>query len=260
VALAEETSIDAFVATARGADVVVIGEVHDNPGHHENQAEIVRKLKPDALVFEMIQQADEGKVNELRAEGATGQTIAEAIDWAGSGWPDFDFYAPILEAAPEARIFGAGQPRDDVRRAVEEGAAAVFGPDAAKYRLAEPLSEEEQAARVAEMSAAHCGRLPGDMVPSMIEAQRFRDAGLADAALWARTITGPEAKVVVIAGTGHADLQTGVPAMIAIAEPEVRVLSLGQFEADPGRAGAFDAYMLAPSPERDDPCEGLPKG
>jgi uncharacterized iron-regulated protein len=253
---AEPATVPAVVAAARAADIVVLGEVHDNPEHHRNQAAIVAALQPAALVFEMIPQADEDEVNELRAQGADRGAIAAALDWAESGWPDFGFYAEILEAAPDARVFGAGQPAADVRRAMVEGAAGVFGPDAGSYGLDEPLAPEELAAREALQDAAHCWKLPQDMLPGMVEAQRFRDAGLADAALWARTMTG-NGKVVVIAGSGHADKARGMPAALEIADPEIEVLALGQFEQAPADAGDYDDILLAPAPPRGDPCATL---
>jgi uncharacterized iron-regulated protein len=254
-ASAEPTSVADFVAAARSADIVILGEVHDNPAHHRNQAEIVAALQPAALVLEMIPQAAEDDVNALRERGAGRDEIAAALDWAQSGWPDFGFYAGILEAAPDARVFGGGQPIADVRRAAVEGAAGVFGPDAAAYGLDLPLPPEEQAAREAMQAEAHCGKLPPALLPGMVEAQRFRDAGLADAALWARTMTNGQ--VVVIAGTGHADRARGVPAALAAADPELRVLTLGQFERAPDDPEAFDDYLLAPPPPRGDPCAAL---
>ncbi len=255
-AAADPTSVARFVTQARHADIIVLGEIHDNPGHHQNQAAIVAALQPAALVFEMIPQADEDEVNRLRAEGASREAIAAALDWPASGWPDFDLYAPILEAAPDARIFGAGQPSADVQRAAVEGAAGVFGPDAATYGLDVPLSPEEEAAREADLAEAHCGAMPPELLPGMVEAQRFRDAGLADAALWARTMTG-DGQVVVIAGSGHADKARGAPAALAAADPSITVVSLGQFEAQPGDPGHFDAFMIAPAPPRGDPCAPL---
>ena len=115
--------LDAVVAAARSADIVIIGEIHDNPAHHQMQEAIVSALRPSALVFEMIPQAREDTVNTLRERGAPQDEIAAALDWAETGWPDFAYYADILDAAPEARIFGAGQPMVDVRRAAAEGAA-----------------------------------------------------------------------------------------------------------------------------------------
>jgi uncharacterized iron-regulated protein len=250
--------IEAFIERARDYDIVVIGEIHDNPDHHAAQARIVAALQPAAIVFEMIAQEDEAVVNDLREAGATRSEIAEALEWEASGWPDFDFYAAILEAAPEARIFGAGQPLADVRRAMVEGAAGVFGPDARIYGIDQPLAPEEQALREAELAAAHCGALAPEVLPGMVEAQRFRDAGLADAALWARIMTG-EGQVVVITGSAHADRQRGMPAMLELAQPETSVLSLGQFEGSVDNPEAFDAVRVAPAPERGDPCAAFPE-
>lgn len=253
----ESTTPEAFAELATEADIVVLGERHDNPEHHRNQARIVEALRPDALVFEMIPQESEDEVNDLREQGASRAELAAALEWEASGWPDFDYYAEILEAAPQARVFGGGQPLADVRRAMVEGAAGPFGPDAAIYGLDLPLDAEEQAAREAMQAAAHCGALPAEVLPGMVEAQRFRDAGLADAALWARTMTGG-GKVVVIAGSGHADKLRGMPAAIAVADPEVRVLSLGQLETGEAvGAEAFDYTLSAPAPPRGDPCEAL---
>ncbi len=255
-AAAQTATVDGVIEAARQADIVILGEIHDNPEHHRNQAAITAALQPAALVFEMIPQANEAEVNDLRAKGATAAEIAVALDWAESGWPDFSSYAAILAAAPEARVFGAGQPMADVKRAMVEGASGVFGPDSPAYGLDKPLEPAEQAAREALQAEAHCDALPQEMLPGMVEAQRFRDAGLADAALWARTMTG-DGQVVVIAGSGHADKNRGVPAALAVAAPAVTVLSVGQFEEPPENAAAFDAILLAPAPEREDPCVQL---
>lgn len=253
---AAEPAADAgeIVAAARSADIVILGEIHDNPTHHATQAEVVAALQPAALVFEMIPQALEAEVNTLRKEGAGREALAAALDWSASGWPDFAYYAAILEAAPEARVFGAGQPKEDVQRALEAGAAVAFGADAVTYGLDQPLAPDDLAAREADMQAAHCDKLPPEMLPGMVEAQRFRDAGLADAALWARTMTG-DGQVVIIAGSGHADRVRGVPAALDVADPELSVLSVGQFEAAPDDAAAgYDLVLLAPAPAREDPC------
>lgn len=256
------TTVEEFVERAADADIVILGEVHDNPAHHANQARIVAALQPAALVFEMIPQESEDEVNALRGAGAGREALAAALDWENSGWPDFGYYAAILEAAPGARVFGAGQPLADVRRAMVEGATGPFGPDAKIYGLDQPLPPEEQAAREALLAAAHCNELPAEMLPGLVEAQRFRDAGLADAALWARTMTGG-GQVVVITGNGHADKARGMPAAIAVADPEIRVLALGQLETAEGAAApdpepeTFDATLAAPPPPRADPCAAL---
>lgn len=253
---AASTSVSDVVKDARGADVVILGEIHDNPVHHDNQAAIVAALQPAALVFEMIPQTAEDQVNALRAAGADADAIANALHWQDSGWPGFSNYAAILQAAPQARVFGAEQSQADVKRATVEGAAGVFGPDASTYGLDKPLPPAEQQAREAIQGAAHCGTLPHEVLPGLVEAQRLRDAGLADAALWARTMTG-DGQVVVIAGSGHADRKRGVPALLKTAAPDLKVLAVGQFESPPEEAADFDDVLLAPAPARTDPCAGL---
>ena len=99
------------VALAAGAfDVHVLGEVHDNPTHHAEQARRVTEIVPAALVFEMLTEAQAARaLPELRGDPTA---LEEALGWAESGWPDFTMYYPVFAAAPEARILGA-PPRGD---------------------------------------------------------------------------------------------------------------------------------------------------
>ena len=220
------------------ADVVLLGETHDNPDHHLFQAEAVAVLKPAVVVWEMM---PEGPFDPT-ADGF-------ADDWAARGWPDWPLYAPIFEAAPEAAHLGMAQPRDAVR-------AAMTGPapmeDAARFGLDAPLPEEEQMAREAAQQAGHCGALPGEMLPGFVAAQRFRDASFARVVLDALEAHGPP--VAVITGSGHTRLDWGMPVYLRAAAPEVSVVSLGQFEETVPEALPFDVWAVAPAAEREDPC------
>jgi uncharacterized iron-regulated protein len=232
-----------------GVDILVLGEVHDNPAHHREQARILAGIRPRALVFEML--APEAAERAAGIDRADAPALEAALGWNASGWPDFALYHPLFRAAPEAAILGAAVPRDDLRRAMREGAAAAFGPGAAAFGLG-PLAPADQAAREAEQAAAHCGALPADLLPGLVEAQRLRDAAMAAAALRAlETFGGP---VAVIAGTGHARTDTGVPAAIRAARPAVRVWALGQTEGDPGPGAPFDAVNVTAPVPRGDPC------
>nr|WP_238941400.1 ChaN family lipoprotein [Jannaschia sp. Os4] len=227
-----------------GAQVVWLGEVHDNPDHHRVQAGIVAALDPSALVLEMLEPrhaaapVDRGDVAAMDA----------AFEWSARGWPDLAMYAPIL--AQGAPLYGAALPPDEVRRAVSDGALAVFGTGGARFGLDRPLPPEQQAEREAGQAAAHCEALPEEMLPGFVEAQRLRDAALADAALRALAETG--GPVAVIAGTGHVRADWGAPSMVALAAPEVAQWTLGQGEGE--LDGPFDAVAVADAPERGDPC------
>jgi uncharacterized iron-regulated protein len=231
------------------ADVVIIGEIHGNAVHHENQARAVAALQPRALVFEMLTPAQAARTPVDRSDAVA---MALAYGWAESGWPAFGLYHPIFAAAPNARIYPGDLPRGEIRRAVSDGAAAVFGAEAGRYGLDEPLDPADQAAREAEQQAAHCNALPAHLLPGMVEAQRLRDAVLARAVVQAMAETG--GPVAVITGAGHARTDLGVPAVLHRAAPSLRVLSIGQVEGEAGAGQPFDLWIETEAPVREDPC------
>lgn len=234
-----------------GKDVVFLGEQHDNPAHHARQAALVAEIAPAALVFEMLTPQQAALVTpELIADEAG---LEGALGWADSGWPDFAMYYPIFAAAPEAAYFGAALPREEARRVMGEGVRAVFGDEAALYGLDQPLPPEQQETREALQLSAHCDAMPAEMLPMMVDIQRLRDARLAQEALAALEQTG--GPVVVITGNGHARLDWGAPAALALAAPDVTVASFGQGEARFGAPdGGFDMVDITEDVERDDPC------
>lgn len=243
----------AALAVLPPADVVIVGEYHDNPTHHANQAAAVAALAPAALVFEMLTPDQATRAtSEVRGDEAA---LGSALRWEEAGWPDFSMYYPIFAAAPEARIYGAAFPREEIRRAAAEGAGAVFGPASDRFGLTEPLPSDQQAAREAEQHDAHCGALPAEMLAGMVEVQRLRDAGLAQTALAAFEETG--GPVAVITGNGHARSDHGLPVYLKQAAPEIRVLSIGQLEETPTEPPPYDLWLVTPAAERGDPCEAL---
>lgn len=239
-----------FALPVAAQDVVVLGEVHDNPAHHALQAARVAELEPSAIVFEMLTPAQAGKaLPDLRGDPAA---LAKALEWSNSGWPDFAMYYPIFAAAPKAAIYGAQVPREEARAVFEGGLAASFGKDAAVYGLDRALPEQEQAAREALQMSAHCDALPPDILPGMVKIQRLRDAALARAVLNALDETG--GPVAVITGNGHARRDWGMPAVLAFARGGLEIVVLGQTEDDGPLEGEFDEVISAPAVDRPDPC------
>jgi uncharacterized iron-regulated protein len=230
-------------------DVFVLGELHDNPAHHMEQAWRVALIDPAALVFEMLtpdQAAAAAGVDPLDREA-----LDAALGWTGSGWPDFAMYHPVFASAPRAVIHGAAVPREMLAAAMEAGAeAVVVRPD-----LLPPVSAAERAERIALQGQVHCGALPEEMLPGMVEAQRVRDAGFAHVALKAFEETG--GPVVVITGNGHARTDWGVPAAIARARPDLEVFALGQFEGPVEEGAPYDEVVFAEPVPRGDPCEAF---
>jgi hypothetical protein len=236
------------------ADVVILGEVHDNPAHHAAQARALAALQPRAVIWEMLTPEQAAR---LPADLSDPDSVAGAVDWAGSGWPDFALYHPLMLATPGALHLGAGVPRDRARQVFGEPLAQVFGPLAGRFGLDADLPADEQAAREAQMQAAHCDALPEDLLPGMVAAQRLRDGELARVALAALADAG--APVAIITGNGHARTDWGVPVLIARANPGARVLSVGMLEAPPDTPPPYDLrpydlWLVTDPAPRDDPC------
>ncbi len=244
---------NADLATLPAAEVVFLGELHDNPWHHQNQALAVAALAPKALVFEMLTSDQAARVTpDLLADQAA---LDATLGWADSGWPDFDMYYPIFHAGKGAAFYGAQVPRDAVRSAIMGGdVAASFGSDAARYGLTQPLDPEEQAAREAQQLQAHCNALPPAMLPGMVLGQRLRDATLARAVDRALADTG--GPVLVITGNGHARRDWGAPRLLSDTTSRI---SIAQFEAPPDTPQPFDFWIITPAVSREDPCLAFAK-
>jgi uncharacterized iron-regulated protein len=235
------------------ADVMILGETHDNPGHHLVQAEVIASLAPAAIVYEMLTPEQAALVTpELAADP---EELRGVLDWDRSGWPDFALYAPVFAAYPAARVYGAQVTRQSARKVLEQGASVLFGDEAGLYGLDQPLPKEEQSAREAMQMAAHCDALPVEMLPGMVEIQRFRDAVLAQTAISALLAHG--APVVIVTGNGHARRDWGIPVYLSRVRPEAEVFVLGQAEEGATLGGAFDTVISAPPAQRPDPCRAF---
>ena len=172
---------------------MVLGVYHDNPSHHQVQADFVSRVQPRALVFEMLTAAQ-----AKRAAGVPHcdmHALETALGWQGRGWPSFEHYFPTFAAAPEAVVFGAAVPR----------------------------------AQAVQM-AVHCDVLSVQMLPGMVDMQRLRDGRLAQSALNAIALTG--GPVAVITGNGHARTDWGIAVCVLRADPSVTLYSLAQTEAE----------------------------
>ena len=249
-----EQNLGQVAARLSKADVIILGEVHDNAEHHRIQAALITALQPAAVVWEMITQAQAATLTpDLLQDSAK---TSAALDWEASGWTAVELYAPVFAAAQQLPHFGALVPRAASQAALQAGVASHFGPDAARFGLDQALPAAEQAQREADQLANHCNAMPVEMLPMLVDFQRLRDASLAAAV--ERALQQAGGPVVVITGNGHARRDRGLSVYLARAMPEVAVLALGQMEE--GRIeGVFDVTLSSPAALREDPCLAFAK-
>ena len=250
VASADEAAAEMLA----GADVIILGEIHDNPQHHQVQADLINRLQPRAVIWEMITPAQAAALTPQILQSA--ERTAQVLNWEASGWPDFSLYAPVFKAAAQAAHYGALVPRGQTQAALKTGVASHFGAEAGRFGLDQPLPAAEQAQREAEQLVNHCNAMPENVLPMLVDIQRLRDASLAAATDQAMRQTG--GPVVVITGNGHARLGRGLAVYLKRAAPDLVIRALGQLEegADPG---AFDVVVYGPALQRPDPCLAFSK-
>jgi uncharacterized iron-regulated protein len=257
----------------RQARFVVLGERHDQPDHHQLQARLVRALgssgRKPALAFEMLDVARQPAVDAaLTRAPEDADALALAVDWAGSGWPDWSLYRPVFAAGLEAGlpVVAANLPRAQVRELVMRGPETLPAPLRTRLALDTPLPEDVAREMREEQDRAHCGHLPAERLGPMVQAQRARDAHLADRLLEADRGDGG----VLITGNGHARTDRGVPAHLARRAPERKVLAVGLLEVAPesreptdyaasyaASALPFDYVWFTPAVPQEDPCAPL---
>ncbi|NMO14189.1 ChaN family lipoprotein [Pyxidicoccus fallax] len=262
-----------LLAALRDARFVVLGERHDQPDHHRLQAKLVRELgsggRKPALAFEMLDVEQQPAVDASLAKApGDADALAIAVDWARSGWPDWSLYRPVFSAGLEAGlpVVAANLPRAKVREVVMRGPEALEAPLRERLGLDTPLPEDVAKDMRQEQDQSHCGHLPQEMLGPMVQAQRARDAHLADRLLDADRGDGG----VLITGNGHARTDRGVPAHLSRRAPERKVLAVGLLEVDAKSlepkdyaasysTGAlpFDYVWFTPAMPMEDPCASL---
>jgi len=244
------------------ADVVLVGELHDDPAHHRAEAEVVARMVElglaPAVVFEMIP-TDLQEAADVAAAGGDGpDDFAIAVRWEERGWKPFALWRPVVEVAlgADLQVLGGDLPAH-LRADVAKGGAAALEPwRRARLALGEP-SAEETAVLGEAIARGHCGLVPADRLPAMIDVQRARDGSMA-AVIAKAARRGP---VVLVAGLGHVRRDVGVPAVLARTAPDLRVLAVALAADGADLDGAFDTVVrTGAAPDREDPCASLDPG
>jgi uncharacterized iron-regulated protein len=250
---------------ARRADVVYLGEQHDNPTHHSHQRAVVealvaRGVRP-ALAFEMLEEDQQAAVDQALAGARSAGDLDERLRWRTRGWPDMGMYQPLFEIAAREKLPVIALDLDPAvsRRIAREGLGSLGArADGLASRLPADTAREEAIAGV--IREGHCGLLPDARLPTMVDAWHARNVTMARrlAAVLDRGLT-----VVVIVGRGH-QAAGGLPAQLAALRPGTRQLVVDMIETPPDArpeaavgAAAGDTIWLTPAVERGDPCAGL---
>lgn len=237
----------------RAADIVLLGELHDNLRHHELRGQLIASLagKGLSIVAEHLPQGERvGFVSDTRTD-----LVAAGFDPAGWEWPAHEKLYEQIRASGMPLV-GGNLPKDEARQIFMQGVTALpkrMGQTYEKSRLdgtAEKILDHD-------LIEGHCGKLPDRYLLRMRFAQRITDIALTHALL-------DHKPSVLVAGNGHVRKDYGVPQVIAAVAPELRLVSVGFLERSGdfpellhSLAGQYDFVWLTERAERKDPCENF---
>jgi uncharacterized iron-regulated protein len=253
----------AIVARAREAEVIYLGEEHDNPHHHVHQRQVLEAMlaagaRP-ALAFEMLDVGQQGAVERAVSERLPSPMVADRLHWKARGWPDFEMYWPLFDLAERYGLDVVAADLDPAvaRRIAREGLAAAGAARADLASLLPPDAARE-AAIARTIRDAHCNLLPESRLPFMVESWHARNVTMARRIAQALE---RHRQVVVIVGGGHQE-PGGLPAQLEALRPGARQLVVEMAEESAaGDSGAVsaraDIVWLTPAVERPDPCGPL---
>jgi len=245
------------------ADIVLLGEVHDNPVDHVLRGALITAFASErpAIVFEQF--ADRDTPIPLPAAGQAREAWLDANGFDRKGWK-WPMHEPVVDAALAhgRSLWGSNLSREALRSVVHEGEGAV--PEALRHLAAEaPLDPATTATMDSVLEEGHCNQLPQSLIPGMRAAQVIRDAAMARALLLAGAGNGQRPEWLM-AGNGHVRRDLGVPRLLRHVVPDARVLAVGLLEREQDGAiptaderRTYDLVIVTPRAEREDPCRAM---
>lgn len=227
----QQLSVRAVARELADADVVVLGEEHDQAHVHRAHQELVAALHDQrrdlVLAFEMF----ERDVQTVLLEYVNGVCSEREFLSRARPWGNYPTdYRPLVEFARQHHlsVLAANAPRPLCARAAKEGLAAVAGDPQLAREVHAP--EDEAYHAFTAMMEGHLGTGTPERLRRMYEAQCLKDDTMAETVvdfLRSARAAGRRPQVVLVVGKGHSDHRRGVVQRIALREPglELRVLS-----------------------------------
>jgi uncharacterized iron-regulated protein len=225
----QPSSLDAVLVAAADADVLFLGELHDDSlGHAVERAVWEAALaadRPAVLALEMVETDVQTVLDEYLAG------LVRERDWlaAGRPWANYEAdYRPLVEAARAAGapVVASNAPGRYVSLVSRRDGLTVLDSLSAEARAWLPPSIAPPSEALAAKFTTLMGGMPhgsGPSVEGMLAGQTLRDATMA----W-RTAEAlaayPGALVVHVNGSFHSEGGLGIPEHLARYAPDARVV------------------------------------
>lgn len=208
------------------AQVVYLGETHDDPADHTAQLEIVQALAQSneiAIALEMFQRPFQPVLDAYLAGTLTeAELIAQSEYNTRWGFP-WEFYAPILRYAKANQIplIALNTPAEVTRQVARTGLNSLTDADLQYIPPLADIDTTNQAYRdwISAAFSAH-GSDHGLDFDNFFAAQVLWDETMAEGIV-EQLAADPTRQVMVLAGEGHVAYGYGIPSRVARRLPTV---------------------------------------
>ncbi len=253
VDLRNQTTInqERLIAEVISADYILLGELHDNPHHHEARGRLIAAIasKKYAAVVEYLPAGQ-----SVQFSGSTLQSLEQA-GFSPKAWP-WKLYQPLFEAIRVSGfpLYGSNLDRS-VSKTIFSGGSipAAMESDYQKSLLTNNAKRSLEK----DLVDGHCGKLPAQYLEPMFQVQRLTDISMA-------RVMMHHSPAILFAGNGHVRHDYGVPQVLRSLEPSKKRVSVGLIEEAQRDSTAFaelaqlyDFVWITPSIDRADPCANL---
>jgi uncharacterized iron-regulated protein len=252
-------SWDDVMHAASWADVIVVGEQHDDAIGHAVQLalveDVVSRWRPTALTMEMLERDDQPLIDDYTEgviDAESFATLTQSKGWGGKTDSWAEWYQPIIDAAlgktskqGGMKVIGANAPRRYVRLARTNGYERLKalpkerralidlpqGEAPSQYwqRFQDVMNEASESDD-AKAQAGHGGEMTQERLVNGFRSQRVWDATMG--ASIARAKKAGADKVVHLVGQFHCDFEGGTVHEVRQRLPKAKLLIISMQRAE----------------------------
>lgn len=222
---------DELLSALSQAQVVCIGERHDNPHDHYAELEILRGLARRAPVggrelglgLEMVQRSNQSALDDYAAGKSDQEDLLGDLKWNSSWGFSFSYYRPLFRLARRRglELVALNASHKLVHQVASQGLEGLTSAQRAKL----PQLRLDDAQYRAYFDQAMRGHPRAGNLDNLYEAQVLRDETMASrAAKWISS-SFPARQLVIIAGSAHC-IRSGIVRRVLRRVPSANVTNV----------------------------------
>ena len=216
-----QINVQDLIATINDADIILLGEIHDNLFQHRVRADLMGKIqsKEFAIVSEHLVSG-----SEITYYGRLLEDL-ETIGFNKKAW-SWPVHEVLYKKFEELGlpVFGGNLSQEDINN-IYVGKKFSQSDTLTSIVKRNALDSQSKGKLLNDLVVGHCGVVEEDFLGFMFTVQRLRDASLAYTA-------NKLAPAIVIAGNGHVRRDYGVPQILKKMNPNSNVISITFLEID----------------------------